>query len=763
MKQFLLVVLLEMLSLHVLAQNNQLVVTDETDAPTEFVNVACLSSVDSTLLFGGVTDVKGNYEYEKVKAPAILRISMVGYQTLFFDQPFPKQIKLIPASLKLGEVEVKAYRKNVKITNRGLIVDVDKTPLAQLPTIEDAIRQMPLINQVDGTVLGKGTPEIYINSRKVRNTDELKQLSPLRVLSVEIINKPGVKYGAEVSSVIIIKTKKGEHELAGVLTGNGAVSEVLTENINADISYMFRNGMGIYTGMGFSNDGFKQKREYVEIFNQAKSKTVTNGTYESHSKMFNANFGLSYDFDLGNSMGIRYEFERTPKSHYEANSNIDLTSEDVNETLFSQTVSKKQSFLHSMNFYSNVKFGQHKSFEWKTSADYLYGVNKRGSATIEEGENIHDDVNTSSHSNFHLVAVKSNLAVELGNLSADFGIQYSGTRNNMSFTSNGNAMAAALSSATDAEKQVGYASYLELEYSIGGKWTVSGGLRFEGVDFNYTKNGVRIDEQSKTFLNWLPDVGVNYKNDNAEVDLAYYTKITRPSYSMLNSNYFYISHTSWEAGNPLLKYALIQTLDLTMSYKQSYFEVLLKRNKRNINTVYTYLETDNINVRQEINLSTYNSLTLIASQRFSVGFWHPMLQGVAYFQHFKYGTPEKSYDKPLGKFSFDNRFNLLGNFFLYLGASWLTCGHQATLYLKNFSSYYLRLTKVIKNWSFNLLFNDFAKTYRNKNLVDTNGVSYYENRNGASHLIRLSVTYAFNGKKSYKGKKSVPDEINRLR
>lgn len=41
--------------------------------------------------------------------------------------------------------------------------------------------------------------------------------------------------------------------------------------------------------------------------------------------MFNANMGLSYDFDSGNSMGIRYEFERTPKSNYEANSNIDLT------------------------------------------------------------------------------------------------------------------------------------------------------------------------------------------------------------------------------------------------------------------------------------------------------------------------------------------------------------------------------------------------------------------------------------------------------
>lgn len=751
------------LSVDAFAQRCQVKVIDETDAPVEFVNVAFLNAVDSTLLLGGVTDSVGRFTYEPVGVPAVMRVSMMGYQTQLFSHPFPKQIKIVPASVNLGEVEVKAYRKNVKATSRGLIVDVDKTPLAQLPTIEDAIRQMPLIDHVDGTVLGKGAPEVYINSRKVRNMDELKRLSPQRVQSVEIINRPGVKYGADVAAVIIIKTKKKEQELAGVLTGSGAVSEVLTEDVNADLSYVFCNGLGLYGGMNFSNDGFKQDREYKEIFNQDKNKTVTNGKYKSLSKDLNANLGLSWDFSSGNSLGVRYEFERTPKSHFESNSESNVCSEESNVSLHSQSASSKQSFSHSMNYYSNVNFGHNKIFEWKTSADYLYGVNDDGATTSERGNTIQDDIYTASHTDYHLFAAKSTLSMELDNFSADFGAQYSRTANDMAFMSNKTAVSSALLSATDAEKQNSYAGYLELEYSIGKKWTISGGLRFEGVDFDYFKNGVKVDEQSRTFLNWLPELGINYQHDNVELDLAYYTKLIRPSYSMMNNNYFYISHTSWETGNPLLKYALIQTLDLTMNYKQSFIEVLWNRNKRNVNTVYTYLQTDNVNVRQEINLPTYNSVLLIVSQNFNVGFWHPMLQGVAYFQHFKYGTPEKSYNKPLGKLSFDNRFDLPGNLFLYIGANWVSSGHQATLYLENSSSYYMRLTKSVKNWSFNLLFNDFAKTYRNKNLVDTNGVSYYENRNGASRLFRLSVTYSFNGKKSYKGKKSVPDEINRLK
>ena len=54
--------------------------------------------------------------------------------------------------------------------NRGISIRVSETPLANLPTAESAIRQMPMIDGASEKiqVLGKGTPEIYINNRRIK-------------------------------------------------------------------------------------------------------------------------------------------------------------------------------------------------------------------------------------------------------------------------------------------------------------------------------------------------------------------------------------------------------------------------------------------------------------------------------------------------------------------------------------------------------------------------------------------------------------------
>ena len=44
---------------------------------------------------------------------------------------------------------------------------------------------------------------------------------------------------------------------------------------------------------------------------------------------------------------------------------------------------------------------------------------------------------------------------------------------------------------------------------------------------------------------------------------------------------------------------------------------------------------------------------------------------------------------------------------------------------------YMMLNKNIGKWSFNLLANDFLSSWRQKNLVETNGVYYLDKRKGA--------------------------------
>ncbi|WP_169730561.1 TonB-dependent receptor family protein [Xylanibacter oryzae] len=744
------------------AHKIQSFVVNEDSIALEFVNIAVLHVADSVLETGCITDDKGHFCIECDDDNAIIRISMIGYETRYIHMPLPDKIQLSPSSVILKEVTIKASRKYVKATNNGLIVKMDNNPLSKLSSVADAIKQMPMINPIDGTVLGKGTPEIYINNRKVIDDSELKQLSPSKVLDVEIITRPGAKYDSNVKSVLIIHTKKLDQELAGVVTGTGTAAEVLSGNVNADLTYMFHNGIGLYCGTTFSNDGYKQKRTYTEIFNNNASKTLTQGDYRSRSKTIKANMGISYDFSSSNSIGLRYEFNRLPTSHYKAQTDIDILPAEGEGTAESLSEINSQSYQHSVNAYSDLKLGSKKNIELTTDADYVYGDNGNRSNTKESESMALRNMTTASHTAYYILAAKTNLNFKLKKLTTDVGAQYSFTRNKMDFDGSDNVGTSFLTSSNDLEKQHLYAGYVNLAYTLNDNWSLNGGLRFENAAFDYTENDKKIDAQSKTFTDRLPILGINFQKGNLNLGLTYNSNIDRPSYSELNNNYTYVSHTSWETGNPLLRSSLTHSLDLSVSWKQSIFEAIYSHNMRNINTVYTYLPSDNINVRKEINLPNFNSLTLIASQNLNVGFWHPMLQGLLYIQNFKYGSPVNSYNKLLGQVTMSNRFDLPWSMYAYISGAWTSKGNQVTLYSEGNCTLYFMLNKNMKNWSFNFLFNDFANTYRQKDIVNTNGVSYGENRKGASSFVQLSVTYTFKNKKSFKGKSAAVEEMKRF-
>ena len=82
--------------------------------------------------------------------------------------------------------------------------------LEKAGTAENLLNKIPNVTAQDGiiTVFGRGTPEVYINGRKVRNWQELDQLSSDNIKSVEVVSNPGARYDASVKAVIRIITKK---------------------------------------------------------------------------------------------------------------------------------------------------------------------------------------------------------------------------------------------------------------------------------------------------------------------------------------------------------------------------------------------------------------------------------------------------------------------------------------------------------------------------------------------------------------------------
>lgn len=736
-------------------------VTDEHGQPFPFATLSILSTVDSTVIVSGMTDDSGRFDIVVADTNIVLRVSTVGYETQVFSRPFPKLITLRPVATELGEAIITAARKYVKMQSNGLSVSMEGNPLSKLSSVFDAIRQMPMIDPSDGTVLGKGSPEIYINKRKVRDQTELRQLSPEKVSSVEIITRPGIRYDSNVRSVIIIHTKKLDEGLAGIITGTGSQAEVASESATVSLSYMIHNGLGFYGGATFDNSGYKQSRTYTERFNEDAFLTETSGKYRSRSKTLKADIGTSFDFTPDKSMGVRYEFSRMPNSQYKAQSNFQTNALANATTAISLSKIQSQNYLHSVNAYSYLTFGKKKNINFSFDADYIYGSNRQASATNETMDDGTEwSVATSNSSAYHIAASKADLNMTFGKVNLDVGAQYSYTKNRLWFQSHVSEGDAFGGSSTDQERQHMYASFLNIAYNLSLNWNVSGGMRIENTAFDYEQNGVKVEEQSKNFTDVLPTISLNYQKENFGLSLSYNTNIDRPSYSMLNNNYTYVSHTSWETGNPLLKSSLTRSIELSLQWKQTILTASYNHYLRAINTVYTYLPEENVNVRQEINLPHFGGYLFTASQSFNAGKWHPMLQGLLLLQNLKYnGT---AYNKPIGKITFTNRIDLPWSLYAYLSGVWTSKGNQATLFCEGDLSFYVMLNKTIKNWSFNLLFNDFANTFRQKNTVNTNRVSYREYRKGASRLVQLSVTYSFKQKKSFKGKGSAQEELERF-
>ena len=278
----------------------------------------------------------------------------------------------------LDEVVVTAQRKYTKSTARGLKVSMSGNPLSKIGSATDAIMQMPLIDGSAGfiSVLGKGTPVIYINGRKMMNSSELSNLKSSDLASVEIVTNPSAEYGSDVSAVILIKTKQ---PLAGLyISGKGRVqaSEEWSESAGASLQYHNENGLTVFGDISYAWDGFKQKRHYAELFGEVSNvdkffTTLSDETAKKRSQSLTVDGGLNYDFGK-NSVGLKYIFSRTPKSRF---GSVGYTSTDALSIngITSATSLNAQSFDHYINAFGDFKLPL--SIGLRMDLDYMSGNN----------------------------------------------------------------------------------------------------------------------------------------------------------------------------------------------------------------------------------------------------------------------------------------------------------------------------------------------------------------------------------------------------
>ena len=163
-------------------------VMNEKNEPMPYCNVLLLTS-DSTFVNGCVTKEDGSFLMMGVESiPYVLRVSYLGYATATQALEARNLIQLLPDSHTLAEVTITAERPLIEASANGLKANVIGTSLAKMGTASELLSHLPFVTGNDGnyTVLGHGSPLIYINNRKVRDMGELDRLRAAEIVSAEV-------------------------------------------------------------------------------------------------------------------------------------------------------------------------------------------------------------------------------------------------------------------------------------------------------------------------------------------------------------------------------------------------------------------------------------------------------------------------------------------------------------------------------------------------------------------------------------------------
>ncbi len=771
LKKTLLLLCYLILPLGVSAQTVKGKLIDENSQPLPFANVVLLSLPDSAFVNGTVSGEDGAFTLEATSENQIVKISSIGYKTVC--KPISPAnigiVQLVSDAQVLGEVVVKADLPKMQLKGDAMVTTVQGSILEKAGTGEDLLNKIPGVSAGDDevNVFGSGTPEIYINGRKVRDNSELDQLASDQIKRVEVVKNPGARYDASVKAVIRIITKKAVGE------GFGFNNRFVTRHRRTYGWTTFDQYNFNYRKGGFDLSGTLLGGKFRNGNNQMLGMTTyLDKLWEQemdarYGKNSNSNvqgvLSLNYQFNEKHSMGIRYDMDKyfNSISDWRFNTTV-YADKELYETNTSTMLGEDPSTKHSLNYYYNGQIG-----DWNIdfNADGLWNVKEESQHTKEiTNGNTETNVNTFNKNNGTLYAAKLVVSYPLWQGSLSFGGEYSHTnRSNLYLNQEG-----ILANDDSRIKEGSTAAFMDYSRSFG-KVDMQAGVRYENVNFDYYEQGKHMDEQSREFNNIFPSVNINFPIGKTQVQLSYSSGITRPSYDMLRSNTYYSNKYTYQTGNPFLKPIINQDVVLSASYKWINFSFTYNRTKDDIMQINEpYSETDpTISLLRIVNAKPYNNIISAITLSPVIGCWNPQLMAQVHKQwfHTEGHEGELTLSKPRMVIVWRNSFTLPAGFLLDVNGTYYTKGHTQNTYMGiNSLDVSMGLYKSFFNERLSLQFqvtnllekNDMECTVYSGIKTTTDYITNFRR-------FSLTMRYKFNATKSkYKGTGAGESQKNRM-
>ena len=740
-------------------------VMNEKNEPMPYCNVLLLAP-DSTFVNGCVTKEDGSFLMMGEEGrPYLIKASYIGYVTTTQDLEARNLIQLLPDALTLEEVTVTAERPLIEQSANGLKANVIGTSLAKMGTASEMLSHLPFVTGKDGsyTVLGHGTPEIYINNRKVRDTSELDRLRADEIVSAEVITTPGAQYAANVPAVIRIRTVKQRGQgWSGSFRTNYSQGSLARGNGQVNLNYRTGGldifGMGYVTRSSFYGNSTSDDRlEASSVWD-----VHTQKHYNQKTDYFFGTLGFNYDFNERHSIGLRYE-PNAPFGNHQKHVYSDVTvkkdDEFLEEMKTEQVNQDKSKWKHSVNAYYTGNIGK---WQVDVNADYLFGQSEKLQQITNNGEKAAES--TSKVRNY-LYAVKAVASTPIGKGHFSIGTEETFTNRHDLFLQSGFS-----ADADNHVKQSGWSAFANYSLPLG-KWNLSVGFRYEHQQTDYYENNIYKKEQSPVYNDFIPTLSANYRNGDWNLNLSYKYLKGNPPYSLLNSAINYRSKYEYMTGNPLLEKQQNKAFLLDASWKWIYISTWYNSVKNSITTVS---QAYNDETHPGVTIIDYQNIPSARSYGGSItlapkfGFWQPQATINLSFWDSDLEAIGINYDwnDPYWYFILDNTFTLPKGWFINVQGTYVPKFKQSASKKKAMGSVDFRLSKsFLKDdaLTVTLIANDIFHTQHNAMTAYSIGTSttfteYYDHQR-----VGVTLSYKFNATKSkYKGTGAGQSEKSRL-
>ena len=741
--------------------------------PVSDANIILMSLPDSTLVKGVISNGHGSFELPNPanSKKVLIKITHLEYQEEVLSPTSNNlgTIVLIPTSNELDAVVVTARRRPI-LEQKGtrISTNVAQSTLQKLPTTDMLLNFLPGVSTsyTGGgfEVFGKGNPIFYINNRRVRNLDEVYQLSPKDIERIEMETQPGAAFDNTVGAVIyIILKKKPGDGLSGAAENTfyffkkGIMDETW-------LSLNYRKGKTDWF-TSISNDNHFNQEDYnvaqdLQVFTQNNQWRVLNDeTHQNQHKNIKTKIGFAHEFSEEHSLGMSIRGSIIPFSGH--NFSTQETTTYKNQLLTAQGRNEYDQFEQdkklSVNAYYEGKLTD--VLKMQTDVDYI-GLRSDNTSDIVE----HNLLNTTSrnvHTHSDVISdwwgLKTTFFQQLGKGTLGYGVEVSNLHRTENYQDN------VLSAFNAKNNETRSDAFLSFSYPIK-KVNLKLGTRYEYADFDYYENEQKSEAKSKTYRDWLPNVSVAFPWEKTQITFSYARKIKRPAFHDLSDYNSYVSSFLYNRGNPYITPQLTDEWNTLATYGPVSASVTYSHIHKGIYADYQ-LSSINSDAVEKIlrNYDDFSLLKCALNAQKQIGKWMPKLT-LTYEKPFA----DKVFYKSEGLFSVEwmNQITPSENWLFLVMLLYKSKGSMQEAYIyKPASGVFVGVGRAFFHQSLSVyavasdFYNGLNRHARIQNSYISNSTAYsYSN-----FSFKIGISYNFNTTQSkYKGKEISEEENNRM-